>query len=253
VGYQSRTREIWYIGCKGLALSQHNEEESEEEMVKHNTLLMVLFGVVLPGALVFWVSTSPRASAASKSLSPQAVFASSGIIQRPSHLASTSTSVATSPTKVVRFSPSGIRGTIDTPADCWVSSLAAPRANAWRCLVVNTIYDPCFSASPQASYVICDANPAGDTRGLKAILAHPLPASTPRSGTQAWMMRLTDGPMCSFMTGASGIIGGERITYSCTDGALLVGSPHIGSVWMVKELKKGQSQLIIVSVGEAWT
>lgn len=222
-------------------------------MFKHNTLLIVLFGVLLPSVLVLWVSTSPHASATSKSLSSQAVLASPGIIQRPSHPASTSPDITTPPTKVVRFRPSGIRGTIDTPADCWMSSLAAPRANAWRCMVVNIIYDPCFSTSPQASYVICDANPARDTRGLKAMLAHPLPANPPRSGTQAWMMRLTDGSMCSFITGASGIIGGERITYSCTDGALLVGSPHISSVWMVKEVKKGQSHLIMVSVGEAWT
>ncbi len=226
-------------------------------MVKLKTLLMVLFGGLLLSALLFSIGRFPYASAASRSRSQQTVLASPDSVQGPSHLASVHIHVAVAPsplpTKVVRFSPSGIRGTIDTPADCWVSSLAAPRANAWRCMVVNTIYDPCFSTSTQASYVICDANPTGDTRGLKAILAHPLPASSPSSGTQAWMMRLADGPVCSFMTGASGIIGGERINYGCTDGALVIGTPQIGSVWMVKEVKKGQSQFVMVSVVEAWT
>ena len=197
-------------------------------MFKHNTLFIVLFGVLLLNALVFSMGTSP-------------------------HTSVTATATFPPSTKVVRFSPSGIRGTIDTPADCWESSLAAPRANTWRCMVMNTIYDPCFSTSTQASYVICDANPTSDTRGLKAILAHPLPASTLSSGTQAWMIHLADGPVCSFLTGASGLIGGERINYSCTEGAFIVGSPHISPVWMVKEVKKGQSQPVMMSVVEAWT
>lgn len=222
-------------------------------MFKHNTLPIALLGVLLLSALVFSTSTSPHASAAAKSLNSQAILAASGIIQRPVRAASTRSGVAPSQTQVVHFSPSGIRGTIDTPADCWVSSLAAPRANAWRCMVVNTIYDPCFSTSAQASYVICDANPAGDTRGLKATLAHPLPVSTPSKDTQAWMLRLADGPVCGFLTGTSGIINGERINYGCTDGAYVVGSPRIGSVWMAKELKNGQSQPVMTAVIDAWT
>jgi len=67
------------------------------------------------------------------------------------------------------------------------------------------------------------------------------------------MIHLADGPVCSFLTGASGLIGGERINYSCTEGAFIVGSPHISPVWMVKEVKKGQSQPVMMSVVEAWT
>jgi hypothetical protein len=192
-------------------------------MFKHNKLLIVLFGVSLISALVSSMITSSHAYAASP----------------PS-------------TKVVRFIPSGIRGTLYAPADCWETSLAAPRANAWRCIVENTIYDPCFNTSTQTDYVICDADPTGDPHGLKVMLAHPLPPSTPSSGIQAWIMRLADYSECSFITGASGIIDGKRINYTCTDGSLIVGSPHIKSVWMVKEQKKGQSQLIMTTVVEVW-
>lgn len=226
-------------------------------MFKHNTLLIVLFGMLPLSAVVFSMSTSPYAFAASKSLSPQAAFASPGIIQRTTRTLYTSNDVATvvSPpsTKVVLFSPSGIRGTLDAPADCWETSLAAPRANAWRCIGKNIIYDPCFSTSTQANYVICAADPSGDTRGLKAMLAHPLSAPGPYgSGIQAWTMRLSDGSVCSFYTGATGLIGGERINYGCTNGSAIVGSPRIGSVWMVKEMKKGQSQLVMTQVVEVW-
>jgi hypothetical protein len=200
-------------------------EEREEEMFKKGILLIGLFGVLLPGAIF--------------------VFAS-GICMHIS---------AASPvaTKVTRFSPSGIRGSLDMAADCWETSLAASRADAWRCIVVNTIYDPCFSTNGQKDYVICDAKPDGDERGLKVRLAHALPEREFRHVTQAWMMRLVDGTLCSFITGATGLVGKERINYGCSDGSEIVGMPKMESVWLVKEIKKGQSQAIVTAVREAWT
>jgi hypothetical protein len=177
------------------------------------------------------------------------------IIWFPWTMTGTSVVAAAPPsTQVIRFNPSGIRRTLETSADCWETSLAAPRANAWRCIVVNTIYDPCFSVSAQASYVICDADPAGDARGLKVALAHPLSvvSISSEAGTQAWKMRLTDDSVCSFITGASGLVGGERINYDCTNGALIIGFPQRSRIWTVKEMKKGQFQPIMQSVVEAW-
>lgn len=157
-------------------------------------------------------------------------------------------------TKVVHFSPSGIRGTLDTPIDCQETSWVAPRPNAWRCIVKRRLYDPCFSTSSQADSVVCDADPISDSRGLKAMLAHPFPAEGPyHPGIQAWLMRLSDGAVCGFITGATGVIGGERLNYGCTNGWWVVGFPQIGSVWMVKTVKQGQPQLLrMMSVAEVW-
>jgi hypothetical protein len=193
-------------------------------MFKRGILLIGLFGVLFLGILVFVSGVFVPISAAS----PVA-------------------------TKVIRFSPLGIRGSLDKPADCWETSLAAPRADAWRCIVGNIIYDPCFSTQGQKNYVICDVNPAGDGRGLKVKLAHPLPASTVGQGVQAWMMRLSDGTVCSFITGATGLVREERINYGCSNGSEIVGMPKMESVWLVKEIKKGQSQVIMTPVVEAWT
>ncbi|WP_201390811.1 hypothetical protein [Ktedonobacter sp. SOSP1-85] len=160
------------------------------------------------------------------------------------------------PMKVVHFSPSGIRGTLDAPADCWMTSTSAPRANAWRCGVKHIIHDPCFSTSAQANYVICDADPTGDGRGLKATLAHPFPAPGPYSrDIQAWVMSLSDGSGCTFANGATGLFGGERLNYNCTSGWWIVGFPRIGSVWMVGLVKWGQSpqtQPVMMLVLEVW-
>lgn len=226
-------------------------------MFKRNTLLIVLLGMLLLSTLMFSMQTSPDTSTISKGLSPQAAFASQSAVYQPIIATlSTSKNVATIAffplTKVVFFRPSGIRGTLNTPADCWETSLAAPRANAWRCIVKNRIYDPCFSTSAHAHYVICDADPSSHTHGLKVRLAHALPPSTLSSGTQAWMVRLLDGSVCSFLTGATDLFDGERLNYGCTNGSWLVGNPRTGAVWMVKELKKGLSQLVMTPVVEAW-
>lgn len=174
---------------------------------------------------------------------------SSGNIQRTSRTLYTSNGVAAIAsllsTKVVRFSPSGIRGILDTPVDCQETSWVVPRPDAWRCIEKNRLYDPCFSTTPQGDFVICDANPIGDPRGLKATLAHSLPAPGPSSrGIQAWLMRLNDGSVCGFIPGATGVIGGERVNYGCTNGWWVVGSPQIGSVWMVKTVKREQPRLV---------
>lgn len=225
-------------------------------MLKYNTLLIVLFEIFLLSALVYSLGASPHALATSTGPSIHTTLASPRLISSQNQRLSTSGGVAPGAhfraTKVMHFRPSGIRGTLATPVDCWETSLAAPRANAWRCIERNRIYDPCFSTSPQANYVICDANPSNGTRGLKAILAHPLPSGVYSSGMQAWMMRLSDGSVCAFYTGATGLIGGERINYGCTNGANLVGSPRIGTVWMVKEMKQGRSRLLMTPVVEVW-
>src|ERR1700753_291044 len=80
-------------------------------------------------------------------------------------------------TKVSRFFPSGVRNSGALTGNCWETSLAAPRPDAWRCIVKDTIYDPCFSSASYDKYVLCDANPAGDTRGIKVVLTDPLPVS----------------------------------------------------------------------------
>jgi len=105
------------------------------------------------------------------------------------------------------------------------------RADAWRCIVGNEIYDPCFSARPHATSVICDASPTKPA-GFILKLAAPLPTHLPASDKQVWMMRLGDGVMCGFLTGATGGIGQQRINYGCTDKSYVLGDPQAqGKVW----------------------
>ncbi|WP_151758605.1 hypothetical protein [Dictyobacter vulcani] len=160
----------------------------------------------------------------------------------------------TNPTRVSHFFPTGVRSTPASSGDCWVTSLAVPRKDTWRCMVGNSIYDPCFSSPEQKDYVLCDASPAADTNGLKVTLTDPLPASTATGGDdKPWVLHLANGAYCTFVTGATGLVGDERINYGCTNKAFIPGFPKQGSVWTVQELFDGQKVPVTTTVLQAWT
>ena len=157
-------------------------------------------------------------------------------------------------THVTHFYPSGLRNSSTLSGNCWETSLAAPRVDAWRCIVADTIYDPCFSSPNYANYVICAATPASDTRGLKVTLTDVLPKSTVTAADhQPWTLRLSDGVVCTFLTGATPIIDNQRVNYGCTDSAVIAGTPKMGSVWTVSEELPGTSTLVTRQVIDAWT
>ena len=97
---------------------------------------------------------------------------------------------------------------------CWTNSLAVWREDAWRCMVGNDIYDPCFA---EDDGVICGANPVTSTISFALTLTEPLPAPEVSSDTanHAWLVELADGTVCEFATGATGGVGDERINYFC--------------------------------------
>ncbi|GCE30698.1 hypothetical protein KDA_61820 [Dictyobacter alpinus] len=165
----------------------------------------------------------------------------------------TSTPAVTA-TKVLHFVPTGIRSGDVSAGDCWVTSLAAPRNDAWRCMVDSVIYDPCFSSPAQKDFVLCDASPAGNTNGIKVKLTSPLPASTAENGDgKPWVLHLSNGAYCTFMTGATSLVGDERVNYACTDNALIPGFPKEGTVWTVHVLHDGQKDPVTTTVLQAWT
>ena len=128
-------------------------------------------------------------------------------------------------TMTVVFHPRGVQGKPLAGSCTMGESLALPRADTWRCIVGNRIYDPCFSTVPHATTVICDASPFNPI-GIRVQLRTPLPTHAPVSGQQVWMMQLGNGVICGFLTGATAGIQGQRINYGCTDKTVVLGSPH---------------------------
>jgi hypothetical protein len=127
---------------------------------------------------------------------------------------------------------------------CWTRSIAAPsRADAWRCMLGNEIYDPCFSPKTPG-VVVCDVNPVSGGRGFAVRLTKPLPASEPLFTARLalpWIVQLANGEVCIPLTGTHELMGKESIGYECSasrearaSGAemgLIDGSIVPGTVW----------------------
>ncbi|HVA93198.1 MAG TPA: hypothetical protein VNL71_25540 [Chloroflexota bacterium] len=140
------------------------------------------------------------------------------------------------PTKIVIFHPRGTKGA-PVAGDCGMGeSQALDRSDAWRCIVGNVIYDPCFSTSPHATWVICAVEP-GKPIGIKVTLSKPLPTHAPAKDQQPWFITLGDGTGCGFVSGATFGFGGQRANYGCTQNDWLIGLPTTGKVWWAVEAR----------------
>ncbi|MEZ4768045.1 MAG: DPP IV N-terminal domain-containing protein [Caldilineales bacterium] len=137
-------------------------------------------------------------------------------------------------TQVITYTPGPPTGEPQA-GRCWVNSLAAWRADAWRCFVGNSIYDPCLAVDGD---VICGASPVTSEASFALDLSEPLPpASVPVDTTgHAWLVELSDGAVCEFATGATGGVDGERINYLCASPdpgqrVVILGDLQPGAVW----------------------
>lgn len=102
---------------------------------------------------------------------------------------------------------------------CWVPSLRTQRPNAWRCMAGNVIHDPCFvNAAINSKSAVCIDEPWQTSVTLMQ-LTKPLPKTKPMTfnpqQAQAWFVELSNGARCQFLTGATGIVNGQRLNYGC--------------------------------------
>lgn len=135
-----------------------------------------------------------------------------------------------SATHVIAFHPSGVAGA-PVKGNCWTESIALQRADAWRCMVGNFIFDPCFSATTHATSVICNAYPTHPV-GMRVTLASPLPTHSATHITRAWSLVLGDGTYCAAFTGTIGLYHGLPMYYGCTNRRNVVGTPFAqGTIW----------------------
>ena len=124
-----------------------------------------------------------------------------------------------SPTRIIKFIPSGA-GMNTKEGHCWTSSIAAPRADAWRCMVGNEIFDPCFESTDREA-VVCMPDPPKGEEGFRLKLNKPLPKpeitseAAAMGGKGGWLVELSDGTLCRPVTGASWLVDEKMVTYYC--------------------------------------
>src|SRR5260370_20647467 len=83
-------------------------------------------------------------------------------------------SLIVSQTSVIRFTPPVPSGEV-REGSCWTESIAVGRSGAWRCMVGNSISDPCFGIPANPCELVFGANPALKTGGFVVKLTRPLP------------------------------------------------------------------------------
>lgn len=121
-------------------------------------------------------------------------------------------------TDVMVFQPS-VPGGPSRSGECWTDSIAVARTGVWRCMLGNEIYDPCFSNTDLRDGVICDADPAKNTRGFVVKLTKPLPkpSSNEPPDARPWLVKLEDGSICEIETGTISMVDNIAIPYDCSD------------------------------------
>lgn len=142
-----------------------------------------------------------------------------------------------SSTEVITFTPPTTTSNT-VSGNCFSTSIASTRSDAWRCMAGNVIYDPCFSIPNNTKQVVCVRNPLEPSNDVTMNLTQPLPAAqnVASQDQHPWFLQLADGTFCNFFTGATGGVNGERINYGCSDGWVIVGNPQTGTVWTAQEV-----------------
>ena len=101
---------------------------------------------------------------------------------------------------------------------CSENSAVTERDDAWRCLVGNDIYDPCFSSEFAFGVVVCPT-PWNDS-GVEIQLTKPLPKAlshlAPSLRMQPWAIQTASGADCVLSSVAGPRpIHGRHLNYFC--------------------------------------
>ncbi|HEV3310648.1 MAG TPA: hypothetical protein VG815_09035 [Chloroflexota bacterium] len=153
-----------------------------------------------------------------------AVSASAGSVS--AYGQSDSTAMKTTVVHVQPFAKSGglaagyvVAGT--AKGYCWTTSDSTSRSDAFRCLVGNSLFDPCFS-SPSGKKVACPGG-ANLTHVILIKLTRKLPHPQVGGKPRSWQLQLSGGATCRFDTGATFILHGLRANFDCSNKWFLFG------------------------------
>ena len=107
--------------------------------------------------------------------------------------------VVAASTTIVKYSAHDVKAQKTVDGNCWTSSIASTRGDAYRCMTGNEIYDPCFVID--AKSVGCPTDLSSNA-GVVMKLTKPLPpAESPAPAPQAFAMVLQSGAKCNRATG----------------------------------------------------
>ena len=144
-------------------------------------------------------------------------------------------------TKIIKFVPP--IPSAKREGSCWTNSTIIQRSDAWRCMIGNEIFDPCYTTQDKTT-IVCDSKPDIEKPTgfvLKLTKSLPTPDISNDPSSSASMIELEDGTICDSISGASGATDGvrtERISYSCrmsSKNMVIFGDLIPGKVWIAEK------------------
>jgi len=150
----------------------------------------------------------------------------------------TQADVTAAPTRIETLRAEALAHPDPQAGTCLGASIAAPpREDAFRCLLGNRIYDPCFSLG--GGLVGCDVDPEAGAAAIAIAMNSDLPRierSSQWTAPAGWLVFLVDGALCQPATGATGSVAGKLATYRCDDGRWILGELEQEEVWLAMAL-----------------
>ena len=189
------------------------------------------------------------------------VFSAKEVSLNNSSVASVSGVINYERSKIIIFEPSEVLPEQTKKGNCWTNSIAQPyRKDAWRCMVNNEIYDPCFETLTE-NIIFCQINPLIPSAFLieleKPLPEPSIPSEIPNNW--AWFVKLKDGAYCSPFTGTRPIFEIEgsmqAAYYGCIlnnkeEQIVLLGDLENNNVWTAKKaiIAKEDEKWVVKSV-----
>jgi hypothetical protein len=137
---------------------------------------------------------------------------------------------APSGTQVISYAPwagagrlaSGISAAATQSGSCFTTSSATTASGAYRCIVGNSLYDPCFADAASGAGQVACPNPANPDSVviIKLTAALPAPATAASSPVFPWLLVLANGQRCETITGTGAVLGGKNEVYGCQGGGV---------------------------------
>lgn len=153
-------------------------------------------------------------------------------------------------TEVFTFEPPA-DGLPAKPGTCDGPSAVAVRAGAWSCTADDATYDPCFRALDGMS-VVCNARPGVMEAAFRVEPHGDLPAGRRRPGAYPWLLALEDGTTCERTLGEQVNDDGDRLTYVCDGGSVLIGPVQRTGVWSALKADAALEGTTTVRIVLAW-
>lgn len=145
---------------------------------------------------------------------------------------------------------SGISAASTKSGSCFTTSAATTAPGAYRCMVVNTLYDPCFAdATSSAGQVACPNMDNPDSVVVIKLTAQlPAPATSAGSSIFPWLVILANGQRCWTITGTGSELGGQNSTYICPGGIVYGQTDQSGPTWQVTYAPMGAAASAMTKV-----